>query len=238
VPAAAAALLLPSLAGVAPLLLPSLARTAPWLLPSPASARPQERSGEGGAAPVVRIETSLGAFQVVLDPERAPLTAANFLRYVRAGFYDGTTFHRVIDNFMIQGGGYTRDMRQKTPLYPAIPLESRNGLKNQRGTIAMARSRAPESATSQFYINLVDNPFLDYNPTTNPAGYAVFGRVTEGWDTIEKIRRVKVVESSADIQADGTRAVSLPATPVVIRSIRVESDGGAPDGGRPSRGGR
>ena len=175
-----------------------------------------------GAAEVAVIETSLGEIRVELDSEKAPVTVANFLKYVRAGFYDGTIFHRVIDNFMIQGGGFTREMDQKTPLYPAIALEARNGLKNQRGTLAMARSRAPDSATCQFFINLVDNPFLDYNATTNPAGYAVFGRVLAGWETLDRIRQVKVIANPADLQGDGTPALSLPATAVVIRAIRLE----------------
>jgi cyclophilin family peptidyl-prolyl cis-trans isomerase len=170
--------------------------------------------------PTVVIETSLGDITVELDPEKAPITVDNFLKYVRAGFYDGTIFHRVIDGFMAQGGGYTREMDQKTPLYPAIPLEARNGLKNQRGTVAMARSRAPDSATCQFFVNLVDNPFLDYNPTTNPAGYAVFGRVVSGWETLDRLGKVKVGPNPADIQPDGTQALSLPVTPVTIRTIR------------------
>ena len=183
--------------------------------------------------PAVVIETSLGDITVELNAERAPITVDNFLKYLRAGFYDGTIFHRVIDNFMVQGGGYSRDMDQKTALYPAIPLEARNGLKNQRGTIAMARSRAPDSATCQFFINLVDNPFLDYNATTNPAGYAVFGRVVSGWETLDRIRQVKVISNPADLQPDGSPALSLPATPVAIRTIRLTGDeASAPRHGR------
>lgn len=170
---------------------------------------------------MVRIETSMGEIEVELDSERAPRTVENFLRYVRASFYDGTVFHRVIDGFMVQGGGYTPDLRLKTPLYPPIPLESRGGLKNRRGTIAMARGRAPDSATCQFYINLVDNPFLDYNETTNPAGHAVFGRVLAGWEALDRIRQVPVVENPADLQPDGTRALSRPVSPVVIRAVRL-----------------
>lgn len=177
--------------------------------------------GPDAVVPVVVVDTSLGELELELDPQRAPRTVENFLRYVRAGFYDGTIFHRVIDGFMVQGGGYTRDLRLKTPLFPSIPLESRNGLKNRRGALAMARGRAPDSATCQFYINLVDNPFLDYNETTNPAGHAVFGRVISGWETLDRIRQVQVLENPADLQADGSRAVSLPATSVAIRSVRL-----------------
>jgi cyclophilin family peptidyl-prolyl cis-trans isomerase len=184
------------------------------------------------AVPVVVIETSAGEITVELDPAHAPVTVENFLRYVRAGFYDGTILHRVIDNFLVQGGGYTPDLRQKQPLYADIKLESRNGLKNRRGTIAMARSRGPDSANSQFFINLVDNPSLDYSQTTNPLGYAVFGRVTSGWDALDRIRQAKTVPSSADLQADGNPAQTLPATPILVRSVRLKGGTGAGEGGR------
>jgi peptidyl-prolyl cis-trans isomerase A (cyclophilin A) len=189
-------------------------------------------SGAAGAPPVVVIETTLGEISVELDPVHAPLTVENFLRYVRAGFYDGTIFHRVIDNFLVQGGGYTQDLKQKQALFPDIKLESRNGQKNRRGTIAMARSRAPDSANCQFFINLVDNPSLDYHPTTNPLGYAVFGHVVSGWETVDRIRQVKTVPSTADVQADGNPAQTLPASPVAIRSVRLRDAVRAPDGGR------
>jgi peptidyl-prolyl cis-trans isomerase A (cyclophilin A) len=189
-------------------------------------------TGSAAPAPVVVIETTLGPITVELDAARAPITVENYLRYVRAGFYDGTIFHRVIDSFLIQGGGYTADMKQKQPLYPDIKLESRNGQKNRRGTIAMARSRAPDSANCQFFFNLVDNPSLDYHPTTEPLGYAVFGHVVSGWETLDKIRSVKTIPSSADLQPDGSPASTLPASPVVIRSIRLRDAGAAPEGGR------
>jgi peptidyl-prolyl cis-trans isomerase A (cyclophilin A) len=180
--------------------------------------------GEGAANPAgqprVVIETSMGDITVELDPGHAPATVANFLRYVKSGFYSGTIFHRVIENFMVQGGGYTKEMNQKTPLFPPIKLESRNGLRNLRGTVAMARMRDPGSATCQFFINTVDNPFLDYNETTNPTGYAVFGRVVSGMDVVDQIRKVRVVENPLDLQEDGKPALSLPATPVVIKAIR------------------
>jgi cyclophilin family peptidyl-prolyl cis-trans isomerase len=197
----------------------------------PGRAQSQER-GSAASRPVVVIETTLGPIAVELDPVHAPITVENFLRYVRAGFYDGVIFHRVIDNFLVQGGGYLPEMKQKQPLYPDIKLESRNGQKNRRGTIAMARSRAPDSANSQFFFNLVDNPSLDYHPTTNPLGYAVFGRVASGWETLDKIRSVKTIASTADLQADGSPATTLPASPVVIRSIRLRDAGGATDGTR------
>jgi peptidyl-prolyl cis-trans isomerase A (cyclophilin A) len=189
---------------------------------------PPGAAGEMQASrPQVLIETSLGAITVELDPQLAPITSENFLRYVRSGFYTGTVFHRVIDGFMIQGGGYTKDGNQKTPLYPPIALESRGGLKNQRGTLAMARSADPNSATCQFFINVVDNPSLDYSEKTNPAGYAVFGRVVKGMDVVDRIRAVKVVENPTDIQ-DGIPAPSKPATAVVINAMRILD--GAPAG--------
>jgi cyclophilin family peptidyl-prolyl cis-trans isomerase len=176
---------------------------------------------QAAAASRAVIETTMGDITIALDPEQAPVTVDNFTKYVRSGFYNGTIFHRVIENFMIQGGGYTRDLNQKTPLYPPIKLEARNGLKNLRGTVAMARTRTPDSATCQFFINLADNPVLDYNETTNPVGYAVFGRVVEGMDVVDKIGKVKVVENKSDIRPDGAADQTLPAVPVLIKSIRL-----------------
>ena len=192
------------------------------------SGRAQSQDAASAAPPPVAvIETTLGTITVELDPVHAPITVENFLRYVRAAFYDGVIFHRVIDNFLIQGGGYLPEMKQKQPLYPDIKLESRNGLKNRRGTIAMARSRDPDTANCQFFFNLVDNPSLDYHPTTNPIGYAVFGRVLSGWETLDKIRSVKTIPSAVDRQTDGSPATTLPVSPVVIRSIRLRDAGGA-----------
>ena len=137
--------------------------------------------------PEVEVETSLGSFTLRLDSRRAPLTTANFLEYVAGGFYEGTVFHRVIPGFMAQGGGFTADLTQK-PTRDPIANESGNGLTNDRGTIAMARTNDPHSATAQFYINLVDNPALD--PNASRWGYAVFGRVVDGMETLEKIAEV------------------------------------------------
>ena len=138
--------------------------------------------------PVVIIKTNLGDIEVELYPDKAPKTVENFLSYAESGFYRGTIFHRVIDGFMIQGGGFTKEGVQK-PTNPPIVLESDNGLKNKRGTIAMARTNIPDSATSQFFINVVDNEFLDYAPG-NP-GYAVFGKVVSGMDVVDRIKSVK-----------------------------------------------
>jgi peptidyl-prolyl cis-trans isomerase A (cyclophilin A) len=166
---------------------------------------------KGAAAPRVLLATSLGDITVQLDPEKAPKTVANFLDYVKGGHYDGTVFHRVMDGFMIQGGGFTPEMVQK-PTRAPIPLESKNGLKNERGTIAMARTSVPDSATSQFFINVVDNQRLDHpNPDGN--GYAVFGKVVSGLDVVDKIRKVET----------GTKGghQNVPVTPVLIRSAKI-----------------
>jgi len=165
------------------------------------------------AAPGVRVllATSAGNITLQLDAEKAPRSVANFLEYVKAGHYDGTVFHRVIDGFMIQGGGFTPDMVQR-PTRAPIPLEARNGLKNERGTIAMARTSVPDSATSQFFINVVDNQSLDYpNPDGN--GYAVFGKVVAGMDVVDKIRAVETTTV-------GGRP-NVPVKPVLIRSATI-----------------
>ena len=141
-------------------------------------------------APRVRVTTSLGSFVIELNPERAPLTVANFLRYVKEGHYTNTLFHRVIANFVIQGGGVTPEYTLK-PAHDPIPNEAKNGLKNSRGTIAMARTADPHSATAQFFINVNDNDFLDNDRCQDGWGYCVFGRVVEGQDVVDKIKTVK-----------------------------------------------
>jgi len=136
----------------------------------------------------VKIETSEGNIVLELDITRAPLSVLNFMKYVRSGFYDGTIFHRVIKNFMIQGGGFTPEMERKQPNAP-IRNEADNGLKNIRGTIAMARTNDPHSATAQFFINVTDNPFLNHSSKTPRGwGYAVFGKVIKGMNVVDKIR--------------------------------------------------
>lgn len=148
--------------------------------------------------PEVRFETSHGDFSLELRPDIAPKTVENFLGYVDSGFYNGTIFHRVIPDFMIQGGGFTEDMSRK-PTESPIVNEASAELPNQRGTIAMARTSAPDSATSQFFINVVNNPYL--NPGANGAGYAVFGKVSEGMDVVDAIAGVKTarVRGMADV---------------------------------------
>ncbi len=147
------------------------------------SKTPQKENGY-----LVVLETSLGSIEIELNKEKAPITVENFLNYVMSGAYDGTVFHRVIDGFMIQGGGFTTDGKKKST-NPPIKLESNNGLLNEVGTIAMARTNIPDSATNQFFINLKDNSFLNYSPTS--PGYAVFGKVVKGMDIINNIKRVK-----------------------------------------------
>ena len=162
--------------------------------------------------PVVVMTTSAGVIEIELMPEQAPLTVANFLRYVENGFFKDTIFHRVIDNFMIQGGGFTQDMGRKDTL-PPVRNESANGLPNLRGTIAMARTNDPHSATSQFFINLKHNDFL--NAKGPKPGYAVFGRVTEGMDVITRIGHTQV-------QRVGPYK-NVPVTPIVIESVEVKA---------------
>jgi peptidyl-prolyl cis-trans isomerase A (cyclophilin A) len=170
-------------------------------------------------APRVRFETSLGNFVVEVDTVRAPLTAENFLRYVRDGAYDGTVFHRVIANFVIQGGGYD-DRLAERPARGPIPNESGNGLSNRRGTLGLAREDSPHSGSSQFYINLVDNAALD--PLPSRWGYAVFGRVVEGMEVVDKIGYLRT-ETVASFGGD------VPVErPVVHRAYVVEDPYAAP----------
>jgi peptidyl-prolyl cis-trans isomerase A (cyclophilin A) len=147
-------------------------------------------SAQAALAQNVKLATSMGDIVVQLDAAKAPKTVDNFVQYVKSGHYNGTVFHRVIDGFMIQGGGMTPDMREK-PTRAPIPLESRNGLSNQRGTLAMARTNDPNSATAQFFINVKDNAFLDAARSPDGNGYAVFGKVVQGMDIVDKIRKVQ-----------------------------------------------
>lgn len=165
-------------------------------------------------APRVTLETTMGSIVLELDAEKAPVTVANFIQYVREGHYDGTIFHRVISNFMIQGGGFTPNMQQK-PTRAPIPLESRNGLRNTTGTIAMARTQVPDSATAQFFINVKDNDFLDQANSRDGHGYTVFGRVVSGMDVVEKIRTVPT--SRRGMHSD------VPVTPVTIIKATLEN---------------
>ena len=162
---------------------------------------------------MIKLQTSLGTITLELDHERAPATAANFVEYVKEGFYDGTLFHRVIPNFMIQGGGLLPDMSEKRTHAP-IQNEADNGLKNRTGTIAMARTSDPHSASSQFFINLKDNDFLDFRSSTGPGwGYCVFGRVTEGMEVVQAIAKVATTARRGH--------QDVPVDPVVIERAEL-----------------
>ncbi|MFK4447948.1 peptidyl-prolyl cis-trans isomerase A (cyclophilin A) [Caballeronia udeis] len=169
------------------------------------------QSSQTAAHPTVLLKTSQGDIKVELYPEKAPKSVANFLDYVKSGQYNGTIFHRVIPGFMIQGGGYTTSFVEK-PTRAPIPLESKNGLKNTTGTLAMARTSDPDSATSQFFINTVDNTGLDY-PNGDGNGYAVFGKVISGMDVVKKIEGTPTTTRGP--MAD------VPQTNVVIESATV-----------------
>ncbi len=157
------------------------------------------------------METSKGTIKIELDAEKAPNTVANFVKYVEKGHFDGLIFHRVIPNFMIQGGGFTPDMNQKATDAP-IKIESKNGLKNVRGSLAMARTSDPNSASSQFFINLKDNSFLDY-PGQDGYGYTVFGKVTEGMDAVDEIAKVPTGRKNG--------MGDVPTEAVVITSVKI-----------------
>ena len=167
------------------------------------------------SGPQVRIETNFGDFTLELDSEKAPNTVANFLSYVEDGFYDGTIFHRVIDGFMVQGGGMDADMNQKSTK-DAIKNEANNGLSNSIGTVAMARTSDPDSATAQFFVNIADNTFLDHKDVSEQGwGYCVFGLVIDGMDTVNKIQSVEttVRNHMRDVPAENVEiksAVILP----------------------------
>ena len=168
------------------------------------------------AAPSVEFQTNQGNFTVELYPEKAPKTVANFLQYVKDGFYENTIFHRVINHFMIQGGGFERDLSEKNTRAP-ISNEAGNGLLNETGTIAMARTADPDSATAQFFVNLFDNQFLDYvGSDSDQIGYCVFGKVTSGMDVIQKIglTQTNTVGRYSDV----------PVKPVIIKSAKLLSE--------------
>ena len=185
------------------LALNALAMAAMFSVANPAAA--------ADPAPKVKLATSMGDIVVELNPDKAPKSVANFLQYVREKHYDGTIFHRVIDGFMVQGGGFTADMVQK-PMRAPIPLEAANGLKNDKYTLAMARTSAPDSATAQFFINVKDNAMLNA-PQPDGHGYAVFGKVVEGQDVVDKIKAV----------ATGNKGPyqNVPNTPITIQSATV-----------------
>ena len=160
----------------------------------------------------MKIKTNLGSFTLGLDEEKAPISSKNFKDYVEKDFYNGTIFHRVIDGFMIQGGGFDLDMSQKETDSP-IKNEASNGLKNEKYTVAMARTSIPDSATSQFFINTSNNSFLDY-PGQDGAGYCVFGKVTEGFDIVDKINSVQTGSNNGH--------QDVPVEPVIIEEVSTD----------------
>ena len=179
------------------------------------------------AAPSVEFQTSQGNFTVELYPEKAPKTVANFLQYVKDGFYENTIFHRVINHFMIQGGGFERDLSEKSTR-AAIVNEASNGLLNELGTIAMARTADPDSATAQFFVNLTDNQFLNYvSPDPDQMGYCVFGKVTSGIEVVQKIGLVQTntVGRNSDV----------PVKPIIIKSVTLLGEVAKEDTKQPAK---
>jgi len=192
-----------------PLLLVFLVASVVAAAPQKAAAKADPAPKAAGAPPRVAFETSKGKIVIELYPDKAPKTVDNFLKYVKAGHYDGTIFHRVIPGFMVQGGGFTPDMKQKATR-PPIPNEADNGLTNDRGTVAMARTSDPNSASSQFFVNVVDNGFLNFKAKTAQGwGYTVFGKVVEGMEVADAIAAVK------------TKAQDVPVEPIVVKKARV-----------------
>jgi peptidyl-prolyl cis-trans isomerase B (cyclophilin B) len=191
-------------------ILPATAGAAPDGAPSSTTS---ESKHSMASNPRVKMHTNYGDFVITLDADKAPKTVANFLTYTKEGFYNNTIFHRVIDGFMIQGGGFEAGMKQKQTHAP-VENEANNGLKNDKYTVAMARTSDPQSATAQFFINIADNEFLNFTaPTANGWGYAVFGQVTEGTDVIDKIKAVKTANSGFH--------QNVPVQDVVIEKAEV-----------------
>ena len=183
-------------------------------LVSSAAARAEEPAVAADANPVVEIETTMGRITAELDAKKAPISTQNFLAYARDGYYEGTIFHRVIADEIIQGGGVTVDLKPKPGQRRPIESEAANGLENRRGTLAMARLRAPNTATSQFFINVADNPFLNHRPDVpEQAGFAVFGRVIDGMDVVDAIKNVPT--GNRDMIQD------VPLEPVTIKRVTV-----------------
>jgi peptidyl-prolyl cis-trans isomerase B (cyclophilin B) len=184
------------------------------MLPAAGFGTEDQSTTEGAGMVNITLETTKGNIRIELDAEKAPVTVANFLDYARAGHYDNTVFHRVIGGFMIQGGGFDSSMNQK-PTSSPIKNEADNGLKNVTGTIAMARTSDPHSATAQFFINVSDNAFLDFkSPTPQGWGYAVFGKVTDGMDVVRAIEKVQTGNKAGH--------QDVPLTEVIIKKVTIE----------------
>lgn len=212
--------------GIASTLATLLASLCLAALPAPPDTAAPATSAPAAEAKVafVRLATNRGEIVLELDAAKAPRTVENFLEYVRTGHYDGTVFHRVIPTFMIQGGGFDTERRQKRTA-PPIPNEAANGLSNRRGTIAMARTNDPDSATAQFFINVVDNPNLDARPDTperpGTAGYAVFGKVISGMEAVDAIRFANTADAMATTLQGSTRMANWPVEAMVIEKAEI-----------------
>ncbi|HVF34913.1 MAG TPA: peptidylprolyl isomerase [Candidatus Saccharimonadia bacterium] len=194
---------------------PVIAQDAPAEPTAPAAAAAAPAESTAAVNPKVALHTTMGDIVIELYPDKAPKSVENFLQYVRDKHYDGTIFHRVIDGFMVQGGGFTADLKQK-PVRAAIANEANNGLSNTLGTVAMARTNDPNSATAQFFVNVVDNSRLDHVSPENGFtwGYAVFGKVVEGMDVVEKIKAVETAPA-------GPLPKDVPKTAIVINSAEI-----------------
>lgn len=177
---------------------------------------------QSAEVPIVELQTTMGTIVLELNPEKAPKSVENFLSYAKEGFYEGTIFHRVINHFMVQGGGYTKEYEKKPTRAPVVN-EAANGLKNVRGTVAMARTGDPDSATSQFFINVKDNHFLDYRPSTSGgSGYTVFAKVIKGMETVEKIQQVAT-------GAGGPFQKDVPQTLILIEKVKISKAAATPE---------
>lgn len=207
---------------LAALALPLLAVAQTPSAPAAAAPAAEPAATTAAAGPRVALRTSSGDIVIELDPVRAPVSSENFLQYVRDGHYNGTIFHRVIDNFMVQGGGFTADLQQK-PTRAPIKNEANNAVSNMRGTVAMARTNDPNSGAAQFFINVVDNPRLDFVSEQNGFtwGYAVFGKVVEGMDVVDKIRAVET-------GPQGPFARDVPKQTITIERAEVLGSDAAP----------
>ena len=182
----------------------------------------QDAASETSTAPEVELDTTEGKIIIELNPEKAPKTVANFLEYVESGHYEGTVFHRVIPNFMIQCGGMDKNLKEKETK-PPVRNEAGNGLKNKKYTVAMARTNDPHSATCQFFISTADNPFLDRDDASGNAGYAVFGRVVKGLDVVDKIGATQTY-ARPNPAFPAMLMRDVPVTPIVIKSVKVLSE--------------
>lgn len=196
------------------LLVLALSLQDPASAAAPAAPTPEPKPTPDG--PVVAVETTMGTFQMAFYASKAPASTRNIMRYVKSGFYAGTIFHRVIPNFMIQGGGMDAKMEEKQPLLAPVRNEAKNGLSNTRGSVALARTSDPHSATAQFFVNVKDNPMLDFGVSRDGWGYTVFGEVVSGMEVVDAIVAVPTTRSGVH--------ENVPVKPIVIKAVRVISE--------------